>query len=72
MKQNSFYVFTACKHGKYVSYARKIHNSNNLITILQCEPNLVSVNACDSLKEATAIAEKWNADARAAGTYLYA
>lgn len=70
MNGNSFYVIAVAKENKAYAYAKPIPNCNNLVGICR-DKNVVSVNACKTLKEAWRIAEMWNDGYKKAGTFYY-
>lgn len=59
MKGNSFYVIGEIRGEECWAYAMSIPNSNNLVSLCR-NKNIISVNACKTLKEAERIAEMWN------------
>lgn len=75
MNKNTYFVIEEKhKSGKVFSHAEKIANAYNLIFAIKpmkdCE--LISVNACDTWKEAQEVAAFWNEGARNRGQYLFA
>lgn len=77
MNKFTWYVIEAIDKatGKSFSWAERVHNSSNLIGYferVQREMIVLSVNACDSKKEAERTADCWNDCARDKGNYLFA
>lgn len=75
MSKYSYYVIEQqnTTTGKYYSYATKIQNCTNLICAFKPSIGftIVSVNACDTFKEAKEIAEYWNQGAKENGKYCF-
>ena len=68
MKKNSFYVYEIQENatGKTVANTRVVNNAYNLVGLFTPAKGftLISVNACDTLKEARKTADIWNEVAR--------
>ena len=60
--------------GKVFSHAEKVPNCYNLLGFFKpCHGcKIISVNACDTWKEAQAIAQHWNNCARNNNKYMFA
>jgi hypothetical protein len=74
MNSNTFYVIELINEaGKSISYARKIPNCYNLVGIFKPMSGfkLLSVNACDTWREAQEIARDWNDRAIKNGRYAF-
>lgn len=73
MNKNTFFVIEQIEKatGKTLATARKIHNSNNLL--FSFPPyrgyEIISINSCDSWKEAQKVADAWNESAKSRGLY---
>lgn len=78
MEKYSYFVIDQknTKTGKRIASALRVHNCNNLLYYFKkytyADMELISVNACDTWKEAQKIADHWNECARANGEYLFA
>ena len=78
MEKNTFFVIEQKEKttGKYFSIALKVHNSNNLLSYFSRYTykgfEIISINACDSWKQAQEIAAFWNDGARKNGLYAMA
>jgi len=61
------------ENGRNIAYAQRIHNCNNLLYAIhpRKDMELVSINACDTWKEAQEIARFWNECYQKNGTYLF-
>lgn len=72
MKKKTFFVFQ-CKteDGKMYAYADAVQNCNDLVSIFSHIRGLVTANACDTRKEADAIARDWNDAFRRKGTFAF-
>lgn len=59
---------------KMFAYAERVHNCNNLYKHFKpCKGfEIISINACDTWKEAQRIASFWNECARKKGNYVFA
>lgn len=69
--KSSWYVIgIKTSDGKRCAYPLRIGNSSNLVGYAVHE-NVVSMNACDTKKEASRIADMWNQSAIEQGEYLY-
>ena len=66
-------IVYACKNeeGKLYAMYAKVHQSYNLLAFVNCIPNVIHVNVCDSYKQAREIAENWNESYKKNGTYLF-
>lgn len=75
MNKNTFFVIEQREKatGKTAAQARKINNRYNLVNALRPATGFefISINACDSYKEARAIANAWNNTAIDRGTYAF-
>ena len=75
MDKNTFFVVQEKNEatGKTLAYARKVHNCNNLVDFFQPQKGfkLLSINACDTWREAQDVADCWNECARANGNYAF-
>lgn len=77
MNKYTYYVIeektTGAGKTRYIAHAKKIHNSSNLLYAFHTASNmeLISVNACDTWKEAQEIARYWNECYENNGTYLF-
>ena len=75
MKNNSFYVVEEQhkESGKTFAYAQKVPNAYNLIGkfVPTSGFKLISVNACDTWKEAQKTADFWNEQARKKNNYAF-
>ena len=75
MKKNSFYVIEEKdeKTGKTYAHAETVPNNYNLVGKFAVPKGhvLLSVNACDTKKEANDIADFWNKQAREKNNYIY-
>lgn len=72
MKNKTFFVFQCeTEPGKMYAYADTIQNCNNLVNIFAGIRGLVSANACDTRKQADAIARDWNNCYKQNGTYAF-
>jgi len=63
VNHNTFYVIDqANDEGKYIAYARKVPNCYNLVGIFKPMTGfkIISVNACDTWREAQETARYWN------------
>lgn len=63
MNHNTFYVIDQTNYeGKSIAYARKIPNCYNLVGIFKPMTGfkIISVNACDTWREAQETARDWN------------
>lgn len=69
--KNFYLAVTAQENGKYYSYVIRYANCNNLLATLKQHPSLISVNVCDSKKQAEGMVEAWNKQYKANGTYLF-
>lgn len=76
MEKNTFYVFEYknLATGKCYAIPEKICNCNNLVSYFKAPKgyDLLSVNACDTWKEAQNIASYWNEGYQGRGIYEYA
>ena len=74
MNSNTFYVIELINEaGKSISYARKISNCCNLVGAFKPIEGfrVLSVNACDTWREAQEIARAWNDNAIKYGRYAF-
>ena len=76
MNKNTFFVIEEIEEatGKSFSYAQKVSNSNNLKGFFRPSfhgYNILSINACDTWKEAQDIANAWNECAKEKGKYIF-
>lgn len=75
MEKNTFFVITY-RHketGKQYSTAQKVANCNNLLGYFKAPKDfeILSINACDTWKEAIQIAIFWDSCAAKNGNYYY-
>lgn len=75
MNRNTFFVIEEqeIESGRYVAYAEKVPNCYNLLHYFKPRRGMeiISVNACNTWKEAVEIARCWNEGWRKSGKYLY-
>lgn len=71
MNKYNWYVITIEKHQKYYSYAIRVHNCTDLLSLLTND-NILHINCCDSKRYANMIAGEWNKGYKENGTYLEA
>ena len=75
MNKNTFFVIEEeeIETGRLISYAMKVHNCNNLLGYFTPRKGMkiISINACDTWKEAQEIAHFWNDCAEKNGNYLF-
>jgi hypothetical protein len=75
MKKTTFYVIEAHNPttGKYYSHAEKVPNCYNLVGKFTAIDGfeVISVNACDTWKEAQEIADFWNEGAKKRNKYAF-
>lgn len=76
MEKNTFYLIEIMDNntGKCAAYVRAVRNNYNLVGLFTPAKGftLVSVNACDTKKQAQEIADTWNQAYKDKGLYLYA
>ena len=72
MTGNVWYALQRSENGKYYAHAWKLGRHINLASFVKDFPNLVSMNACNTMKEAKEIANAWNEQFKANGTYMFA
>lgn len=58
------------KDGKMCAWAHRVRNNNNLISYHWGE-DVISVNACDSKRDAIELAKHWNDLSRREGKYMF-
>ena len=74
MNYNTFYVIDQTNdEGKSIAYARKVPNCYNLVGIFKPMTGfkIISVNACDTWREAQEIARDWNDQYIQKGRYAF-
>lgn len=75
MNKKTFFVIEqkSTETGKYYSYAEKVPNCYNLFNYFHPARGyeIVSINACDTWKEAQEIARFWNDGAKTRGLYAF-
>lgn len=71
MNKNTYYVIQIEKNGLCYAFCEKVPNCYNLKCIFERYPDMMSINACDSKKEAERIAEIWNDGFMKNGTYRF-
>lgn len=75
MNKNTYFIIEEQETatGKTCAWVRKIPNIYNLKDIFQpckgCE--IISINACSTMKKAKEIADFWNCCAREKGRYMF-
>lgn len=77
MRENSYYVLEekSKRTGKYYAFAAKEDNNTNLLyafrKYLTSGFDIVSINACKTMKEAKKIAADWNDMHKQNGRYAF-
>ena len=74
MNKNTFYVIEEeNEEGKSLAHAEKVPNCYNLLGSFQPYKGfkIISINACDTWKEAEKIAHIWNEAAKKKGKYAF-
>lgn len=73
MANNYFYyvVDTKDENGLYFAYPARVHESNNLLSVIAGFKNIVTLHQCKTMKEAKRIADYWNECQKKNGRYLY-
>lgn len=76
MEKKTFFVVEQREKstGKYYAYAEKVSNCNNLMYYFKPFHGyeIVSINACDTWKQAQEIATFWNDGAKKNNNYAFA
>lgn len=71
MTGNVWYVLQRSENGKHYAHAFKLRRSENLASFVKDYPNIMTMNACNTMEEAKWLASAWNEQFKANGTYLY-
>ena len=71
MSNYVWYVLDRCVDGKHYAHAFRIRGTINLASFVRDFPDLLSMNPCDTKKRAMEIAQAWNEQYKANGTYMF-
>ena len=73
MANNYFYyvVDTMDENGLYFAYPVRVHESNNLLSVIAGYKNIVTLHQCKTMKAAKQTADTWNEGHKKNGRYLY-
>ena len=71
MSKNTWYVAQRTIKGRNAAHAFKLRNNQNIVGFDNDYPGIVTLNACDSMKEAKEIAKAWNDSFKKNGTFLF-
>ena len=66
-----WYVIQSSKNGKNYAHAFRLRMNQNIASFVQDYPNIVTMNACESMKYAKGLAQAWNDSFKENETYMY-
>ena len=67
-----WYVISRKNESGMYAFAHRIPMNNNIASFVKDFPNIEWMNACPTKKRACEIAEAWNEQFKANGTYMFA
>ena len=70
MSKNTYFVISGERNGKYYAYVEKVANCYNLKGYF-VNPEIITINVCDSKKEAEKIASAWNVTWSSEGKHAF-
>lgn len=70
MSKNTWYVAQRKVNGKYIALCFNLRNNQNIISVIEGIPGIITLNACDTKREAKAVQKDWNDNFQANGKLL--